>query len=181
MRITRFFIAIALSTAALATTSCNSKDDVQPTDPNTGAVYSIVGDQVGRPGVNTVFISAADKNDFNATTPSTMGTAYQAKIQSKLLALNPNYSKNFLGLDAATFSGVLATDVLNVATSGATTYYDGTNALTGRNLGDDVIDFSVKLIFGGPTGSANPTLTSDHVDKNDKAFLSKFPYEAAPW
>jgi len=76
---------------------------------------------------------------------------------------------------------VLATDVLNVSTTGTTTYYDGTNVLTGRKLDDDVIDVSLILIFGGPSGTANPQLTSDHVDHNDKAFLTSFPYEASPW
>ena len=52
--------------------------------------------------------------------------------------------------------------------------------LTGRALGDDVIDVELALIFGGPDGSANPTLTSDHVNANDVPFLTDFPYLAQP-
>ena len=171
---------MALLAIGTSLQSCNSDDD-QPADPNTGSEYAIVGDQSARPGVNIVFISAADHDKFNATVPSAMGTAFQPQLQARLLSLNPDYTKNFLGLDAATFSGVLATDVLSVSTTGTTTYYDGTNVLTGRKLEDDVIDFSFKLIFGGENGTSNPSLISDHVDKNDKTFLSTFPYEAAPW
>ena len=81
---------------------------------------------------------------------------------------------------AATFTSVLATDVLTASTTGVTTFYDGTNVLTGRTLADDVIDVELTLIFGGPTGGSNPGLTSDHVNGNDKPFLSSFPYLASP-
>jgi hypothetical protein len=166
---------------AITISSCHKDHNVTPSDPNTGFTFSVAGDQVGRPGVNIVFINAAEHDKFNATAPSAKGTAYQAEIQANLMKLNPNYTANYLGLTAAQFSGVLATDVLNVSTTGKTTYNDGTNILTGRQLGDDVIDDSFKLIWGGPNGTSNPGLVSDHVDHNDKAFLSTFPYEAAPW
>jgi hypothetical protein len=74
----------------------------------------------------------------------------------------------------------LATDVLTVSLSDPTTFYDGTNVLTGRTLADDVITVELILIFGGPDAMSNPTLTDDHVDANDKAFLASFPYMAAP-
>lgn len=138
------------------------------------------GDQMARPAINTVFVSSADKNTFNTTTPSAMGAAFATKFYNRLLALNPGYTTNALGLDAATFTGILATDVLNVSTTGVTTFFDGTHVLTGRALADDVIDVELLLIFGGPTGASNPGLTSDHVNANDKPFLSSFPYMAAP-
>jgi len=37
------------------------------------------------------------------------------------------------------------------------------------------------LIFGGPGGTDNPTLTSDGVPTNDVAFLNTFPYMAGPF
>ena len=138
-------------------------------------------DQMGRPAINTVFVSSANKDNFNPTTPSAMNSNFQAAFQSQLLALNSGYTTNLLGLDAASFTGVLATDVLNVSTTTTTTFYDGTNVLTGRALADDVIDVELILIFGGPNNADNPGLTSDHVDANDKAFLSSFPYLASPW
>lgn len=139
-------------------------------------------DQMARPAINTVFIaSGAPKDAFNGTTPSQMGAAYQSVFQSRLLALNAAYTTNALGQTAAQFTGLLATDVLNVKTSGTTTFFDGTNVLTGRALADDVIDVELLLIFGGPTGASNPSLTSDHVNANDKSFLPSFPYLNTAW
>lgn len=83
--------------------------------------------------------------------------------------------------DAATFTGALSTDVLSVSTTGKTTFFDGTNVLTGRALADDVISTELLLIFGGPDGTSNPTLTDDNVSENDKEFLTSFPYLASPW
>lgn len=138
-------------------------------------------DQMARPAINTVFNAAADKQTFNETTPSAQGAAFGAKFNARLLALNPGYTTNALGLDASTFTGILSTDVLNVSLTGKTTFFDGTNVLTGRALNDDVIDAELTLIFGGPTGASNPGLTSDHVNANDKAFLTSFPYLATPF
>ena len=139
-------------------------------------------DQMARPAINTVFIaSGAPKDAFNAAIPSQMGAAYQSIFQSRLLALNSGYTTNALGLDAATFTGILATDVLNVSKTAPTTFFDGTNLLTGRALADDVIDVELLLIFGGPTGASNSGLTSDHVNANDKTFLTSFPYLASAW
>lgn len=137
-------------------------------------------DQMGRPAINTVFISAADKDKFNETTPTQMPAVFAAEMKSNMLKLNPGYTTNLLGLTADQFIGVLSTDVLNASTTGKTTFYDGTNVLTGRALGDDVIDVELTLLFGGPDGSANPALTSDHVNGNDVPFLTDFPYLAQP-
>jgi hypothetical protein len=146
-------------------------------------VYYEQQDQMGRPAINTVFVTAAaDKDAFNTTSPSAMNAAFQSKFQTRLLALNSGYTTNALGLNAATFTGVLATDVLNVSTTGTTKFFTSTSDyLTGRGLADDVITNELTLIFGGPTGGSNPTLTDDHVDANDKAFSASFPYLASPW
>jgi hypothetical protein len=138
-------------------------------------------DQMARPAINTVFVGASDKDVFNTTAPSAMGAAFQSKFQARLLALNPGYTTNALGLNASAFTGVLATDVITVSTTGTTTFFDGTNVLTGRALADDVIDTELLLIFGGSAGTSNPGLTSDKVAANDKTFLASFPYLATPW
>ena len=137
---------------------------------------------MARPAINTVFIgSGAPKDAFNAAIPSTMGAAYQGIFQSRLLALNPGYTTNALGQTAAQLTGLLSTDVLNVSKVAPTTFFDGTNVLTGRRIADDVIDVELLLIFGGPAGTSNPSLTSDNVNSNDKPFLSSFPYLASAW
>ncbi len=149
-------------------------------NPGESTVYYDQQDQMARPAINTVFNDGADKETFNITTPSAMGSIFQPKFQAKLMALNPGYTTNALGQDAATFTGLLATDVLNVSTTGKTTFFDGTNILTGRALNDDVIDVELLLIFGGPMGSDNAALVSDGVPANDVPFLSSFPYLASP-
>lgn len=175
-------IAIALM-GAVVSVSCN--DDDNSNNSMVSADFSgtfVQQDQMARPAINTVFIASGQpKDDFNATIPSMMGAKYQSVFESRLLALNSAYTTNALGLTASQFSGVLATDVLNVKTSGKTTFFDGTNVLTGRALADDVIDVELLLIFGGPMGTSNSGLTSDHVDANDKPFSASFPYLAAAW
>ncbi len=160
--------------AGIAGTSCKKDKDEAVT------VYYEMQDQMARPAINTVFVSAADKDVFNTTTPSAMGAAFQSKFKTRLLALYPGYTTNALGQNADQLTTLLATDVLGVSTTGTTTFFDGTNVLTGRALADDVIDVELLLLFGGPTGTSNPTLTKDNVNANDKAFLASFPYMASP-
>jgi hypothetical protein len=168
------FLGMLLCAAAFLTISCDDDDDTPA-----AKVYE-QEDHMARPAINTVFVSDGEKDVFNTTTPAQMGGAFATKFNTKLLALNPGYTTNLVGYNAAVFSGALATDVLNVSLTKPTTFYDGTNVLTGRRLEDDVITVELILIFGGPDAMANPGLTDDHVSQNDKAFLSTFPYLASP-
>jgi hypothetical protein len=161
---------------AIGATSCDKDENKDNFD--TSGTYT-QNDQMARPAVNTVFVNSARKNEFNTTTPSAQNAAFNAQFQSVLTGFG--YSTNALGQNKATFAGLLATDVLNVKTSGTTTFFDGTNVLTGRALADDVIDTELLLIFGGAAGTSNPGLTKDNVNANDKAFLATFPYLASPF
>ncbi len=174
--------------SALIFPSCSNDDEMTNppvvVEPDFSGTYNLA-DQMGRPAINTVFIPSNQKDEYNQTIPSDQGAAYAGTIEAGLKALSPAYAndgdQNALGLDAAAFAGVLATDVLTVTLDGTTTFYDGTNVLTGRNLTDDVITVELLLIFGGEDFSENPNLSDDHVDANDKAFNSSFPYLASPW
>ena len=180
-------IAIA-AIVSFSVFNCSNDDDYVvipgPTGPDFSGTYT-QEDQMGRPAVNTVFTSSGSKDQFNVTIPSEQGAAFQSMYQTNLEALSPAFANpgdtNALGLDSEAFTGVLATDVLNVSLDGTTSFYDGTNVLTGRTLADDVITVELLLIFGGEDFSENPTLSDDHVDANDKPFLSSFPYLASPW
>lgn len=175
--------ALAL-VCALVSVNCENSDN---NDGNMPAATDFSGtynqeDQMARPAINTVFIASGQpKDDFNETIPSLMGANYQSVFESRLLALNPGYTTNALGQSASDLTGLLATDVLNVSKTGTTTFFDGTNVLTGRALADDVIDVELLLIFGGPMGTSNPGLTSDHVNANDVEFGVAFPYLAEAW
>ena len=182
MKISNKILGLALMTGLLGsceTDSIPGKGVGVENNPNLAGTY-VQEDQMARPAINTVFVSTGSKDDFNVTTPSNQGTLFQPMFESKLLALNPAYTTNALGMDAATFTGALATDVLNVSLDGVTTFFDGDNVLTGRALADDVITVELLLIFGGPDFSENPDFSDDNVDANDKEFLTSFPYLASP-
>lgn len=168
-------LTLCAITISIVVISCK-KDDTTP-----ATVYYEQQDQMARPAINTVFVGTADKDVFNTTTPSNMAGLFATKFKDRLLALNPGYTTNALGMNADALSGALVTDVLNVSTTGVTTFFDGTNVLTGRKLDDDVINVELLLIFGGPMGTSNPALTNDNVNANDKTFLASFPYLATPW
>ena len=163
-------------TAALLITGCDKDEEMKDDFDTTGTYVQV--DQMARPAINTVFVNSARKNEFNTTVPSQMNAAFNTQFQSVLT--NFGYTTNALGHDKATFASILVADVLNVKTSGATTFFDGVNVLTGRALADDVIDTELLLIFGGPMGTSNPGLTKDNVNANDKSFLSTFPFLATP-
>lgn len=168
---------VLFASASLIMASCEKNDNSSANFDTSGTFTQ--NDQMARPAVNTVFVNSARKNEFNTTIPSAMNAAFNAQFQSVLTTFG--YTTNALAQDKATFAGLLANDVLNVKTSGTTTFFDGTNVLTGRALADDVIDTELLLIFGGPTGASNSGLTKDNVNSNDKPFLATFPYLAAPF
>ena len=172
------FIAVSVL-LTLGVIGCSKNNNHNPSP--TPTIYYDQADQVGRPAINTVFIPASGKDSFNTTSPSQMPSIFTNDMKTSLMSLNPGYTTNLLGLTADQFISVLSTDVLNASTTGVTSFYNGTQVLTGRTLSDDVIDVELTLLFGGPDGSANPGLTSDHVNGNDQTFLTSFPYEASPW
>ncbi len=173
----KIFIKIMLAGSVLLVTFASCKKDDAPV---AATVYYQGGDQMARPAINTVFVDAAAKDSFNAAIPTQMSGLFLNKFKARLAALNPGYTTNALGQNAAALTGLLVTDVLNVSTTGTTTFFDGTNVLTGRTLSDDVIDVELILLFGGPDGKSNPGLTSDNVAANDRAFSATFPYLASP-
>ena len=147
---------IAFLTLSLLIMSCSDDSDTTIQIETDFSGTFVQKDQMGRPAVNTVFVSSSSKDEFNTTIPSQQS----AMFQTNLIALSPAFAnsgdKNALGQDAAAFTGLLATDVLNVSLDGTTTFYDGTNVLTGRALADDVITVDLLLIFGGEDFTENP-------------------------
>ena len=181
--------SIYILALSLVVFNCSNDDDTttESNEPDFSGTY-VQQDQMGRPAVGTVFVSSGSKDDYNITVPSNQNAAFQAMFQSNLEGLSPAFNDptdaNALGLTSAQFTGLLATDVLNVSLDGTTTFFDGTNVLTGRQLADDVITVELILIFGGEDGLTNPEfpgLSDDNVNANDKPFLSSFPYLASPW
>jgi len=107
-------------------------------------------DQMGRPAINTVFNStAADKEQFNVTPPSTQATVDGGKFVNNTIAvltalsgLDPEGA--YTAAQAGVLAGVLIPDVI--------TYNTGTVAvgpLNGRALANDVIDVELNITTGG--------------------------------
>lgn len=181
-------------------TSCNSDDDdtsiiIDPPAEPTFAGIFVQEDQMGRPGINTVFSATETLEDsFNVTIPSEMIANFQPAFEDQLFGLHAafgvEYETNILGLDLPTVTTVLAADILQVAPDGPTTYFGGLapeTILTGRALTDDVIDISLIVLFGGNDGArfdgnnGTPLLVSDGVSGNDTTFLPSFPYLSSPF
>lgn len=183
MKLSKLFTLLLV--AGLVFTGCSNDDDDGSSTPIAEDARFTTADQMGRPAVNTVFISSSSKNSFNTTLPSNQSAAFRIEMETNLSGLSPAYANesdaNALGQNRDAFIDLLATDVLNVSLTGKTTFFDGTNVLTGRALADDVISTELLLIFGGEDGTEFPGLSDDNVDSNDKAFLSTFPYLAAPF
>ncbi len=156
-------------------------------------------DQVGRPAISSVYITLAFRDQYNTTIPSELTALFQQDMENNLLALNPEYNTididngqfgtNGLGQNSVAFTTMLSRDVLWVAQNGPTTFFDGTQILTGRRLTDDVMDFHLMLLFGGSDfnnplndgTNSQPLLIKDGVESNDKKFLPTFPYLAPPF
>lgn len=141
-------------------------------------------DQMGRPAVNLLFNKTGFRDSLNITPPSMMQDRFQQIFEDKLRTLDTTYTTNILGLDAKAMAAIFSKDVLWVAKDGPTAYYNGTEIMTGRALGEDVMDANLLWIFGGPDGSKNnidPLLIHDGVPSNDAQFLNTFPYLAPPF
>lgn len=172
-------------------------DDDDGNDPDFSGTF-VQEDQMGRPGINTVLSpDNATEDAFNVTIPSEQGAAFQATFLQRAVDLHAafgvEYETNILGLDAVTLTTILASDVLQVAPNDPTSYFDGTNLLTGRTLTDDVIDISLILFFGGENGDRFngqdldgdgtpdlPILVSDGVSAAGENPSSTFPYLEVP-
>lgn len=141
-------------------------------------------DQMGRPGVNLLFNIEGYRDSLNVTVPSKMKNSFKQIFEDRIKVLDTSYTSNVLGLSAGEMANIFSQDVLWVAENGPTNYYNGNNILSGRNLGDDVMDANLLWIFGGTDGTKNtsaPMLINDGVPTNDAPFLNTFPYLAPPF
>ena len=163
--------------------------------------------RLGNPLVNEVVIPLGKKDQFNRTTPDRDAELYGKYVVKPELAaiLNALFSVNapennrtdivqallqgipmlnqHKGIDGPPAVdtiklnlGVPPADMENRfgAISG-----DVAGFPNGRRLGDDVVDIELQVVAGFLKGNKVPL--GDGVDRNDKPFLSSFPYLASPW
>lgn len=141
-------------------------------------------DQMGRPATNILFNKIEFRDSLNVTLPYLMKDQFKEIFEQRIFELDTSFTTNVLGLTAGEMAEIFSADVLWVSETGITSYNNGTEILTGRALGEDVMDSNLLWMFGGPDGTKNnddPNLVSDNVDENDAEFLSVFPYLAPPF
>lgn len=186
-------------TVMLNVTNEDTEDSSSTTVVVESPTYATI-DQMGRPGINTVFNFFADgavKNDFNLTTPEG-GTAPPSFFEGTIdllqeyIGLDSDNYTNILGLDNTTTATVLSNDVLTSNLDFPSSYGPSDlnsivpfeNVLNGRRLSDDIIDVTLILIFAGnDLGALNDIqlgLISDNINENDVEFSNAFPYLASP-
>ena len=116
-------------------------------------------DRVGRPGINTVLISANNKDAFNEGLPINDKRDFRQDVIDHITALGN-------GANAAGLADILLPDILTIDTTNPQGF------LNGRRLEDDVIDTELDVLTDGK-------VTSDGV-ANDSNFANTFPYLAPP-
>lgn len=171
----------------------NEGTDVSNMIPDFSGEYKQV-DHIGRPETTLNYILSGETQDqFN-----TISTAEQATFQPLFLdrlnqmhsLFDTTYETNYLGLDAAQFTSLMAKNALQVSLDGPTSYA----MLTGRTLTDDVIDVMLSQMFGGKKGDRFngqdtdndgipdvPILVSDNREARRVSPTPEFPYLEAPY
>jgi hypothetical protein len=163
--------------------------------------------RLGNPLVNEVVIPLGKKDQFNRTTPDRDARLYGKYVVKPELAavLNGLFKigapesgradivqallQGIPGLNQHKgIKGPPAVDTLKVnlglpPASGAEDRFgviggDTAGFPNGRRLGDDVVDAELQVVAGFLKGNKVPL--GDGVDRNDKPFLSAFPYLAPP-
>lgn len=154
-----------------------------------GPIYTQV-EELGNPLVSEVTIAKANHISYDATQPYNT-----AGFRGETEAFIRNVGGRPAGY-ATAVANILYPDILIVDTSKPTStagYLSwtppplGVNGWGGRKLTDDVVDISLSAVFSSlltPDGAScapfQLPLCTDNVNTNDRAFLSAFPYLAAP-
>ena len=163
--------------------------------------------RLGNPLVNEVVIPLGKKDQFNRTTPDRDAELYGKYVVKPELAaiLNALFSvnapeNNRTDIVQALLQGIpmlnqhkgidgppaVDTIKLNLGVPPSDTENrfgviggDIAGFPNGRRLGDDVVDIELQVVAGFLKDNKVPL--GDGVDRNDKPFLSSFPYLASPW
>jgi hypothetical protein len=135
-------------------------------------------DRMGRPAINTVFNSGADKDAFNRTGPYWDRRDFGDNVVNVLKTFSALDSEGaYSNAEANGLADVLLPDVLTYDTS-----TDAAGPLNGRALADDVIDAELNIVTGGfPFAGRDGTgaITGDCVGPHSD-YMNRFPYLGEP-
>jgi hypothetical protein len=146
----------------------------------------VLGDQMGRPAINTVFntsivdpAASAAKNLFNTTPPFAQATAdggrFRTNVIETLMGINAYLGTTGAPFNCTDYDAASAAGIADILLPDVITYDVSTPAvgpLNGRALADDVIDAELGL-------TTNGCVTTDGVSAHGD-YLSSFPYLGAP-
>jgi Domain of unknown function (DUF4331) len=135
----------------------------QPIVSLLGEVYTQV-DRMGNPAVNTAFIPAGLKDEFNDSEPDLDAVDYGKTIAATLKKYGTN-AANTAVLESVVFPDTLKMDLAKP---------DGFP--NGRRLADPSTNIELQLVFNQPVGGS----FGDGVKGNDVPYLSVFPFVAPP-
>jgi hypothetical protein len=177
MKPTVLLRATALAAIVLAA-ACN--DESNGPAPLTDRTFNQV-QRLGNPLVSEVFLAKRDHGFHGSTAPTIDVAAFTPGIRG--------FVDNVAGRDSTvgkTIAAVLLPDELLVQSDKATNTagwltWALANGWGGRTLSDDVVTAGLQAVFGPLLNPNNTTaaLADDHVDANDVAFGTTFPYLAA--
>jgi hypothetical protein len=122
-------------------------------------------ERMGKPTINTVLISKAQKDEFNRAQPSQDQTRFFQMAVEHLVEINHDEAYSQI------VAGLLLPDVLTLDMTSTAGFE--LPSLNGRRPQDDIIN---TILNAGSYGA----VTSDHVDNNDVPFLQDFPFFAPP-
>lgn len=120
-------------------------------------------ERMGNPAIATALIAKKNRDKFNIIAPSKDGREFAAEMLASLDGYGTNAQNK------AILATVAVPDTLKLNLDNAPGFPNG------RRPQDDVIDGLLFFIFNQPS-----TPPADGVNANDVAFLTTFPYFAAP-
>jgi len=148
-------------------------------DPGASAPTMTRIDRMAIPAVATVLIPSSMKEAYNQGAPATDVQQYRPTVQATIIALRAAVKpvlgpEDSPGVPADVLATVLSPDIVTIDFSKPVAFPNG------RRLTDDVVSAALGLVLNrGNVLGGGPGI-SDGVPANDSAFLSTFPYEAAP-
>ena len=121
-------------------------------------------DRIGIPALNTVFIPAGAKDQYNHDHPMEDAANYRGFVRSFAQTVAKKSAA-----DADALAKTILPDMLPYNRTAPANFA----ALNGRRLSDDAVDVALSLLFKGI-----PTLETDKVSSNDLPFRNSFPWLA---
>jgi uncharacterized protein DUF4331 len=139
-------------------------------------------DRMGVPAVNTVFIPAARKDEYNRSSPADDASL---RFANDIITSLQNLKTGAAGINTLANLVVFRGDMLRLKFSVANSGPGGGNNAgggfpNGRRPQDDVIDVIVTIINNSQPVNGPGTTAVDNVNANDVAFRNTFPFFAPP-